>query len=283
MYPMPVSRWGRSARLLYRLSLPCALALWLVPLLAVLVTSIRSTDEIMAGRYWDWPKQFALLENYGAALTQTPMLHYFANSILITVPSVAASILLASLAGHALANYRFRGNLVLLGLFVAGNFVPIQILMIPVRQIMLGVGLYNTVWALVLFHTAFQTGFCTLFLRNFIRELPFELIEAARVEGASEWSIYWRVVLPLVRPALAALAILVFTFVWNDYFWALCLTQGDDAAPITVGVAALKGQWTTAWNIVSAGSVLAALPSVLMFFAMQKHFVAGLTFGATKG
>ncbi|EKS9886138.1 MULTISPECIES: carbohydrate ABC transporter permease [Burkholderia] len=283
MYPMPVSRWGRSSRWLYRLSLPCALVLWLVPLLAVLVTSIRSTDEVMAGHYWGWPKQFAFVDNYGTALTQTPMLHYFANSMLITLPSVAASILLASLAGHALANFRFRGNVVLLGLFVAGNFVPIQILMIPVRQIMLGIGLYNTVWALVLFHTAFQTGFCTLFLRNFIRELPFELIEAARVEGASEWAIYWRVVLPLVRPALAALAILVFTFVWNDYFWALCLTQGDDAAPITVGVAALKGQWTTAWNLVSAGSVLAALPSVLMFFAMQKHFVAGLTFGATKG
>ncbi|UXU85349.1 carbohydrate ABC transporter permease [Burkholderia sp. S-53] len=283
MYPMPVSRWGRSSRWLYRLSLPCALVLWLVPLLAVLATSVRSTDEVMAGNYWGWPKQFAFVDNYGAALTQTPMLHYFANSMLITLPSVAASILLASLAGHALANYRFRGNVVLLGLFVAGNFVPIQILMIPVRQIMLGIGLYNTVWALVLFHTAFQTGFCTLFLRNFIRELPFELIEAARVEGASEWTIYWRVVLPLVRPALAALAVLVFTFVWNDYFWALCLTQGDDAAPITVGVAALKGQWTTAWNLVSAGSVLAALPSVAMFFAMQKHFVAGLTFGATKG
>lgn len=283
MYPMPVSRWSRPSRWLYGVSLPCALALWLAPLMAVLVTSIRSSDELAAGHYWTWPQHFALVANYGTALTQTPMLHYFANSILITVPSVVASILLASLAGHALANYRFRGNAVLLGLFVAGNFVPIQILMIPVRQIMLGIGLYNTVWALVLFHTAFQTGFCTLFLRNFIRELPFELIEAARVEGASEWTIYLRVVLPLVRPALAALAILVFTFVWNDYFWALCLTQGDDAAPITVGVAALKGQWTTAWNLVSAGSVLAALPSVAMFFAMQKHFVAGLTFGATKG
>ncbi len=283
MYPMPVSRWSRPSRWLYGVSLPCALALWLAPLMAVLVTSIRSSDELAAGHYWTWPRHFALVDNYGTALTQTPMLHYFANSILITVPSVVASILLASLAGHALANYRFRGNAVLLGLFVAGNFVPIQILMIPVRQIMLGIGLYNTVWALVLFHTAFQTGFCTLFLRNFIRELPFELIEAARVEGASEWTIYLRVVLPLVRPALAALAILVFTFVWNDYFWALCLTQGDDAAPITVGVAALKGQWTTAWNLVSAGSVLAALPSVAMFFAMQKHFVAGLTFGATKG
>ncbi|WP_175760912.1 carbohydrate ABC transporter permease [Burkholderia anthina] len=283
MYPMPVSRWSRPSRWLYGVSLPCALALWLAPLMAVLVTSIRSSDELAAGHYWTWPRHFALVDNYGTALTQTPMLHYFANSILITVPSVVASILLASLAGHALANYRFRGNALLLGLFVAGNFVPIQILMIPVRQIMLGTGLYNTVWALVLFHTAFQTGFCTLFLRNFIRELPFELIEAARVEGASEWTIYLRVVLPLVRPALAALAILVFTFVWNDYFWALCLTQGDDAAPITVGVAALKGQWTTAWNLVSAGSVLAALPSVAMFFAMQKHFVAGLTFGATKG
>jgi multiple sugar transport system permease protein len=139
------------------------------------------------------------------------------------------------------------------------------------------------VLGLVLFHTAFQTGFCTLFLRNFIRALPYELIEAARVEGASEWAVYTRIVLPLVRPALAALGILVFTFVWNDYFWALCLTQGDDAAPITVGVAALKGQWTTSWNLVSAGSVLAALPSVAMFFAMQKHFVTGLTFGATKG
>ncbi|KAH0439341.1 hypothetical protein KCU90_g3170, partial [Aureobasidium melanogenum] len=130
---------------------------------------------------------------------------------------------------------------------------------------------------------AWSTGFCALFLRNFIKQLPFELVEAARIEGANEWTVFFKIVLPLIRPALAALAILVFTFVWNDYFWALCLTQGDDAAPITVGVAALKGQWTTAWNLVSAGSILAALPSVAMFFAMQKHFVAGLTFGATKG
>lgn len=283
MYPMPVQRWRPLPRAVYRLSLPVALLVWLLPLLAVLVTSVRSSDELLNGDYWGWPKHFALIENYGTALTQTPMLHYFANSCLITLPAVGISIFLASMAGHALANYRFRGNTVLLGLFVAGNFVPIQILMIPVRELMASLNLYNTVWALVVFHAAFQTGFCTLFLRNFIRELPYELIEAARIEGASEWAIYLRVVLPLVRPALAALAVLVFTFVWNDYFWALCLTQGDDAAPITVGVAALRGQWTTAWNLVSAGSVLAALPSVAMFFAMQKHFVAGLTFGATKG
>ena len=283
MYPMPIAKWKLTSRRLYKLSLPVALLIWLLPMIAVLVTSVRSSDELSEGNYWGWPKHFAMWDNYRDALTTSPMLHYFWNSVLITLPAVVGSIALASMAGFALAVYRFRGNSTLFATFVAGNFVPVQVLMIPVRDLSLKLGLFNTVGALILFHVSFQTGFCALFLRNFIKQLPFELIEAARIEGANEWTVFFRIVLPLIRPALAALAILVFTFVWNDYFWALCLTTGDEAAPITVGVAALKGQWTTAWNLVSAGSILAALPSVAMFFAMQKHFVAGLTFGATKG
>ena len=283
MYPMPIAKWKPTSRRLYKLSLPLALLIWLLPMIAVLVTSVRSSDELSEGNYWGWPKHFAMWDNYRDALTTSPMLHYFWNSALITVPAVVGSITLAAMAGFALAIYRFRGNSTLFATFVAGNFVPVQVLMIPVRDLSLKLGLFNTVGALILFHVSFQTGFCALFLRNFIKQLPFELIEAARIEGANEWTVFFRIVLPLIRPALAALAILVFTFVWNDYFWALCLTTGDEAAPITVGVAALKGQWTTAWNLVSAGSILAALPSVAMFFAMQKHFVAGLTFGATKG
>ena len=283
MYPMPIAKWTPLRRALYKLSLPLALLVWLLPMLAVLVTSVRSSDELMRGNYWGWPEDFSMLANYREALTSSPMLHYFWNSCLITIPSVLGAIALAAMAGFALSTYRFRGNMLLFATFVACNFVPVQILMIPVRDLSLHFDLFNTVQGLVLFHVAFQTGFCTLFLRNFIRQLPFELIEAARVEGASEWTVFYRIILPLIRPALAALAILVFTFVWNDYFWALCLTQGDSAAPITVGVAGLKGQWTTAWNLVSAGSVLAALPSVVMFFLMQRHFVAGLTFGASKG
>ncbi len=224
-----------------------------------------------------------MLENYREALTASPMLHYFWNSCLITIPSVIGAISLAAMAGFALSTYQFRGNTVLFATFVACNFVPQQILMIPVRDLSLSLGLFNTITGMMLFHIAMQTGFCTLFLRNFIKQLPFEMIEAARIEGASEWTVFYRIVLPLIRPALAALAVLVFTFVWNDYFWALVLTQGDDVAPITVGVAALRGQWTTAWNLVSAGSILAALPSVILFFVMQKQFVAGLTFGASKG
>jgi multiple sugar transport system permease protein len=283
MFPIPVDKWKPMPRRLYKLSLPVALVIWLLPMIAVLVTSVRSSEELMEGNYWGWPKHITLIANYREALTTSPMLHYFWNSVQITLPAVAGSIALAAMAGFALAIYRFPGNSALFATFVAGNFVPIQVLMIPVRDLSLKLGLYNTVGGLILFHLSFQTGFCALFLRNFIKQLPFELVEAARIEGANEWTVFFRIVLPLIRPALAALAILVFTFVWNDYFWALCLTQGDDAAPITVGVAALKGQWTTAWNLVSAGSILAALPSVAMFFAMQKHFVAGLTFGATKG
>ncbi|MGH8778095.1 carbohydrate ABC transporter permease [Paraburkholderia sp.] len=283
MFPTPVARWKPVNRALYKLSLPVALAIWLLPLIAVMVTSIRSSDELVEGNYWGWPRHFSLIANYRDALTTSPMLHYLWNSVLITVPAVIGAIALAAMAGFALAIYSFRGNTTLFATFVAGNFVPIQILMIPVRDLSLQMGIFNTVGALILFHIAFQTGFCALFLRNFIKQLPYELIEAARIEGAGEWTVFYRIVLPLIRPALAALAILVFTFVWNDYFWALCLTTGDEAAPITVGVAALKGQWVTAWNLVSAGSILAALPSVLMFFAMQRHFVAGLTFGATKG
>ena len=283
MYPMPVEKWKPVARRAYKLSLPVALIVWLLPMIAVLVTSVRSSEELSAGNYWGWPKHFALVDNYREALTASPMLHYFWNSVQITLPAVAGAIALAAMAGFALAIYRFPGNSTLFAAFVAGNFVPIQVLMIPVRDLSLKLGLYNSVSGLILFHLSFQTGFCALFLRNFIKQLPFELIEAARIEGANEWTVFFKIVLPLIRPALDALSILVFTFVWNDYFWALCLTQGDDAAPITVGVAALKGQWTTAWNLVSAGSILAAMPSVAMFFAMQKHFVAGLTFGATKG
>ncbi|MCI1004677.1 MULTISPECIES: carbohydrate ABC transporter permease [unclassified Herbaspirillum] len=283
MFPMPIEKWKPINRALYRASLPVALLIWLLPMLTALVTSIRSNDELMAGNYWGWPQDFAMLDNYREALTASPMLHYFWNSCLITVPSVIGAISLAAMAGFALSTYQFRGNTVLFATFVACNFVPQQILMIPVRDLTLSLGLFNTITGMMLFHIAMQTGFCTLFLRNFIKQLPFEMIEAARIEGASEWTVFYRIVLPLIRPALAALAVLVFTFVWNDYFWALVLTQGDDVAPITVGVAALRGQWTTSWNLVSAGSILAALPSVILFFVMQKQFVAGLTFGASKG
>lgn len=282
MFPRPIENLSSKAQWSYKLALPVVLFIWLLPLLAVLLTSIRSPADINAGNYWSWPTSFNLLENYSAIFTNTPIAQYIINSFKITIPTVLIAVGVSCLTGYALAIYKFRAGIWLFFLFVAGNFVPFQILMVPVRDFSVRTGLYDTITGLVLFHAAFQAGFCTLFMRNFIKALPFDLIESARVEGVSEFKIFWYVVMPLVRPAIAALAVLIFTFVWNDYFWATVLVQGENAMPITGGLKSLNGQWIAQWHLVSAGSILAALPPVAMFFLMQKHFIAGLTLGAVK-
>jgi multiple sugar transport system permease protein len=195
---------------------------------------------------------------------------------------MAFSVGLACLTGYALAVYKFKWAVPLFFLFVAGNFVPFQILMVPVIDLSNQLEVNNTPFGLILFHSAFQTGFCTLFMRNFMKALPFDLIESARIEGVGEFKIFWYVVVPLVKPAIAALSVLIFTFIWNDFFWATVLLQGEEWLPITAGVKSLNGQFVSQWHLVSAASLMAALPPVAMFFAMQKHFIAGLTLGAVK-
>lgn len=283
MFPRPIEQASAGVRTGYQIMLPIALLIWLLPLLAIFLTSIRPGGDINAGNVFGWPSQFQLLENYTAVFTQSKAGVYLWNSVKITIPTVILTVGLSCLTGYALSSYRFKWAVPLFFVFVAGNFVPFQILMVPVRDLSVNAGLYNTVHGLVLFHAAFQLGFCTLFMRNFMKALPFELIESARIEGVSEIRIFWYVVLPLVKPAIAALAVLIFTFIWNDFFWATVLIQGDHALPITAGVRALNGQFVSQWHLVSAASLLAAVPPVLMFFAMQKHFIAGLTLGASKG
>ena len=282
MFPEPIQKAPFIVRGSYRIILYVTLIVWMLPLAGVFLTSFRSLADINSGNYWGWPTEFALVENYTQVFTVTPMIQYFLNSLVITIPTVLGTLLLSSLAGYSLAKHRFRGNFLIFALFIAGNFVPAQILMIPVRNLTLNLGVYDTKLALILFHTSFQIGFCTFFLRGFIKELPHELVESARIEGASEFRVYWNIIMPLVLPALAALAVLEFTFIWNDYFWALVLVQGDEARPVTLGIQALRGRWTASWHLISAGSIVAALPPVILFFMLQKHFITGLTLGAIK-
>lgn len=281
MFPRPIEQSTPAVQWMYKIALPAALLLWLLPLIGVAVTSVRPASDLAQGNYFGIPSYLAF-ENYADVFRNTPMGRYILNSFIVTIPTVIGAVALSLMTGFALAVYRFRGNLILFFMFVAGNFVPFQILMVPVRDLTLSLGMYNSYHGLALFHIAFQTGFCTLFMRNFIKALPYELIEAARVEGVAEWRIFWFIVLPLMRPAIAALSVLVFTFIWNDFFWATVLTSSPEAQPITAGLSSLNGQWVAAWHLVSAGSILAALPPVLMFFLMQKHFIAGLTLGAVK-
>lgn len=283
MFPTPIARTAPWVQRTYKFLLPVALVLWLLPLIGIAVTSIRPSSDLAAGNYFGWPSSFNFIENYSTVFENSNIGWYILNSFKVTIPTVIGAVGLSCLTGYALAVYKFRSNLIVFFMFVAGNFVPFQILAIPVRDLTLSLGMYNTTMGLVMFHVAFQTGFCTLFMRNFIKGLPFALIESARVEGVSEWRIFWYIVMPLMRPAIAALSVLIFTFIWNDYFWATIMAQSADVRPVTAGMNELKGQWKVAWELIAAASIIAALPPVAMFFLMQKHFIAGLTLGATKG
>ena len=282
MFPTPLEKRPRAARVAYQAFLPLALLMWLLPLLAVAIFSIKPGADFTNANYWGIPSSFEFVENYGQVFFNSDMPRYLLNSFMITIPTVIGAVALSALAGFALGIYKFKANIWIFFMFVAGNFVPFQILMVPVRDLTLAMGLYDTKLGLVLFHVAFQTGFCTLFMRNFIKALPYELVEAARVEGISEIQIFWYVVLPLMKPALAALSVLIFTFIWNDYFWAVVLTQGPGSQPVTAGITAFNSEFRAMYHLMSAGSLVAALPPVAMFFLMQKHFIAGLTLGAVK-
>ena len=282
MFPIPIEKKSVTTQTIYKILIPILLFIWLLPLIAIFMTSIRSAADINTGNIFGLPTEIQLITNYVSIFQQSEIVTYFLNSIKITIPAVILSVSLACLAGYALAMYRFKFSLILFFIFVAGNFVPFQILMVPVRDLSVKFGLYDTVTGLVLFHAAFQTGFCTLFMRNFIKALPFELVESARCEGVSEFKIFWYVILPLVRPAIAALSVLIFTFVWNDFFWATVLTQGESSKPITAGLRALNGQFVSQWHLVSGAAILAAIPPIIMFFQMQRHFITGLTLGSVK-
>ncbi len=281
MFPRPVQNSSRWVSITYQVALPIALFIWLLPLIGVAITSVKPASDLASGNYFGLPSHLAF-SNYADVFTNSLIGRYIWNSFKVTIPTVLGTLILSTLTGFALGIYRFKANIFVFFMFVAGNFVPFQILMVPVRDMTVRLGLYNTSLGLVLFHIAFQTGFCTLFMRNFMRTLPRELIEVARVEGVSEFRIFWYVVLPLMRPAIAALSVLVFTFIWNDYFWATVLTTSASTQPVTAGLYSLNGLWIAQWQLVSAGAIVAAVPPVIMFFLMQRHFIAGLTLGAVK-
>jgi multiple sugar transport system permease protein len=165
---------------------------------------------------------------------------------------------------------------------LAGNLLPPQILLIPVARISESLGIADTLFALILVQLAFGLGFYTFVLHGFMRSIPREIFEAARVDGSGELNTYVRIVLPLCRPSLAALGALATTWVWNDLIWALTVLRSEKNFPITAALLNIQGGFVSQWNVVAAGAMVAAVPTAIVFFAFQKHFVSGLTVGSTK-
>ena len=255
--------------------------IWLVPLIAALVTSFRTSADMNTNGFWSVPQSLTL-ENFTQAWEQANVKRYLGNSFAITIPALFGMLFLSSLSAYALARFRFRWNLPLYFMFVAGTMLPFQILLLPVFRLSNSLGIYNTHWALIMIHVAFQLGFCTFVLRNFMKAVPSEIFDAARVDGAGEFRLYWQMMLPLSIPAFAALATLEFTWIFNDYIWALILVSDDLLKPVTAGLSTLQGQYNTNWPLITAGALLATLPTVIVFVFLQRYFIQGLTLGSNK-
>ena len=281
-------RWGRVA--LYTFLTATAIV-WIFPIAWAVYQSFRPFEDTAAA-----PVAIATrltLENYEKAFVQAEIPMFFFNTLIILVPAVITVLLLASAIGYAVSRFSFRFNVALLMLFTAGNLLPQQVIITPLYRMYLALPLprflsdnglwYDQFFGIFAIHVAFQLGFCTFVLSNYMRTLPRELTEAALVDGASVFKTFWSVILPLCRPPLAALATLEVTWIYNDFFWALVLMRTGDKRPITSALNNLQGQFFSDYNLLAAGSVLVALPTLIIYFMLQRHFVRGLTLGSTKG
>jgi len=221
------------------------------------------------------------------------MFHYFWNSVLITVPSVIIVLALAAGLAFVLTKVNVKINVALLIVFTAGNLLPQQVIITPLYRLFLQIHiptflgssglLYNSITGLIVINVSFQLGFCTFVLSNYMKSIPDEMYEAALVDGAGLWTRFWKLTVPLCRPALAALATLLTTWIYNDFFWAITLISTGNKRPITSALANLQGQFVANHNMIAAAALIAAIPTLVVYVLLQKQFIAGLSLGSSKG
>ncbi|MCK9795081.1 carbohydrate ABC transporter permease [Isoptericola sp. 4D.3] len=266
--------------------------LWTIPTLGLLVTSFRPELEIRRSGWWtifgdvfSGEAQFSL-DNYETALfgSSTNLGSYFLNSIVITLPAVIIPITLALLAAYAFAWIEFPGRDFLFVAVFALQIIPIQITMIPLLSAYVSAGVAGTFWTVWLSHSIFALPLAIFLLHNFMKDIPASLVEAARVDGAGHVKIFFRVMLPLLVPAIAAFGIFQFLWVWNDLLVALVFTGATpDVAPLTVRVAELAGSRGGDWPVLSAGAFISMVVPLVVFLGLQRYFVRGLLAGSVKG
>lgn len=295
----------RPARVLLHAFMITMVVVWLFPLFWAVYSSLRPISDTIQNGYLSWPSQGLSLVNYQTFFQQAELPYFYLNTLVVVIPGVILTLLLASMVAFACTQFSWRFNLVVLMIFTAGNLLPAQVIIVPLYWLYLNtpipmlasidIGkfsfalfsdnnkLYDQYIGITLIHVVFQTGFATFVLSNYMKTISKEITESAIVDGAHVLRIWWRIVLPLCRPALAAMATLLFTFMYNDFFWALVLMKSGDKRPITSALNNLSGEFFVNNNLIAAGALLAALPPIIVFIFLQKQFIAGLTLGSTKG
>lgn len=253
-----------------------------LPTIGVVLTSFKENAEIAREGLWNLPDSL-YVGNFVSAWVEGNVSLYVRNSLLVTIPATLCSIAFGVLAGYSFSKLAFRGSGALFIFVVAGMFFPPQIVLIPLFRLFNSLGMYDTLWPMIIVHSAFGIPICTLVLKNFFATVPTAIREAAIMDGASEPTILVRIMLPLSLPSLAVLATLQFTWIWNDFLWPIIFTKSDTARTVMVALTALKGQFSVAYGVQAAVAVIASLPTLLIFIFFQRYFIRGLTLGSVKG
>lgn len=260
----------------------CAVAvLFLLPILVTFMTALRSNPDILKNGLRALPNP-VYLSGFISTWTKSSIGLFVRNSFIITIPSVVGATFCASLAAYAISITRFYLRVAILIVFFGGLWFPPQTFLIPVYLLSQKLGIYDTYFGLILVHIAYSLPFGVLTLSRFFGSIPTAIVDAARVEGAGEFGILARIVWPLALPALGAVAIFQFTWIWNDFFWGLVMTQSTHVMPLMVGMTSTLGRYVFDWNGQSVGSVIAMLPPLVIFIFLQRFFIEGVRSGAMK-
>jgi glucose/mannose transport system permease protein len=269
---------GRWRWLMY-VVLCLAVSFFLMPVYMMVVTALKDPAEISLDTAWQLPSVWNWASFADAWQAFLPKLR---NSLILTVTASAASAILGSLNGYVFAKWPFPGAKLVFALILFGMFIPYQAILIPLFGFIRAIGLYGTIWGLVVVHTVYGLPITTLIFRNYYTEIPDSLIEASALEGAGFFKIYRYVVFPLSLPGFVVVVIWQFTQIWNEFLFAVSLSN-PASQPITVALAQLAGGEAVRWNLPMAGALLAALPTLLVYIVFGRYFVRGLLAGSVKG
>ena len=256
--------------------------IYILPVLGVILTSVKLNSEIARAGLWTFPKAIHL-DNYIEIWTHANIQTYLKNSFLVTIPATFISISLGVLMGYVFSMLPFKGSEYLFVFILAGMFFPPQIVLIPLFKFYNDVRLYDTLWPMIITHSAFGIPICTLIMRNFFSSIPKAIREAAIMDGANEPQVLTNIMLPVSLPAIAVLATLQFTWIWNDFLFPIIFTRSDSMRTIMVGLITMKGQYSIAYGAQGAMAVVASLPTLIIFIFFQRYFIEGMTMGSVKG
>jgi glucose/mannose transport system permease protein len=281
----PSIRWNRI--LIYAI-LIIAAAFYLLPVYVLVVTGMKSFQEVSLARMWDLPSGLHLDSFAKAWFGKSSegirgLSGNFMNSVYLAVPATIISAALGSMNGYVLAKWKFKGSNILFPLMLFGMFIPYQSILIPLVQVLQRMHLYGSLWGLIFVHVVYGIPITTLIFRNYYAEIPNELIEASKIDGAGILGIYRHILFPISMPGFVVVMIWQFTSIWNDFLFGVIVTSRPAVQPITVALNNMAGSYIVEWNVQMAGALLAAIPTLLIYILLGRYFMRGLLAGSLKG